>query len=192
MKISMRPISAFLRSVLDRLRLAAFAQTGLNSLTGSRIFPAEPARSEPARGKSPRHSSNAMETRRDRAFHLPFRSQLCRDTGLGGSRVSLSRRGEGTGARPTADRHQIAHLHFRAPGGMAAVSRVWANWKNGPAASIPRAVCSFSAIRNKNFPGICSGTRSSIWCCTAFIPTAFPAGWMKGSRNTSRKGARQL
>ena len=47
--------------------------SGPECLARSRIFTAQPARSQPARGESARHSSGAMETRRDRAFHLSFR-----------------------------------------------------------------------------------------------------------------------
>src|SRR5437868_15415969 len=63
-----------------------------------------------------------METRRDRALHLSFRTQLRSDGHLGGSGVSLSCCREGIGARSTASRYQIERLYFRASGGLAAVS----------------------------------------------------------------------
>src|SRR6185312_3902931 len=72
---------------------------------------------------------NAMEARRDRAFHLSLRAYLCVDADFGGSRISLSCGGERTGARSTADRHQIERIHFRAPGGLAAVSGSWRTGK---------------------------------------------------------------
>src|SRR2546430_12875808 len=63
-----------------------------------------------------------METRRDRAFHLPFCAPLCRHARVGRGGVSLSRDRKGTGARATGGRRQVAYLYFRATRGMATIS----------------------------------------------------------------------
>src|SRR5207237_1797884 len=116
-------IAAFVRDFADELGAVAITDAGPERVARSGVFPPQPARSQSARRESARDPSRTMETRRDRTFHLSLRRQLCRHAALGGSGVSLSRRGEGASARAARRRYEVPHLCFSAAGPLAAISK---------------------------------------------------------------------
>src|ERR1700724_2802091 len=88
------------------------AISGLSSLPEVEFSQLSQRDPNPLGEKSARDSSRAMETRRDRPFHLSFRSQLRCCTGVGRSGVSLSCRGQGARARTAGRRYEVAHIYI--------------------------------------------------------------------------------